>query len=129
MALIMLIPEASSFSTLLNYFSFSSWLFYGLTFSSVLVLRYKQPKRKRPFRVWIWVPVFCTICSLLLVIVPLIASPDFGYLVAALIILLGFVFYFPLIHYKKVPSGLDTLTSFLQQALELVPTSTDTDTE
>ena len=50
-ALIMIIPDASSFSTLIDYFTFASWIFYGLTFLSVIVLRFRRPDWERPFKV------------------------------------------------------------------------------
>lgn len=47
----MLIPEASSFSSLVDFFSFAAWLFYGGTFASLLWLRYKKPNLNRPYKV------------------------------------------------------------------------------
>jgi len=47
----MIIPDAASFSLLIDYFTFASWIFYGLTFLSVIVLRIRKPKWKRPYRV------------------------------------------------------------------------------
>ena len=47
----MLIPDASSFYTLVDFFSFAAWVFYGLTFASLLWLRYKKPDLRRPYKV------------------------------------------------------------------------------
>ena len=47
----MLIPEASNFMTLVDFFSFAAWLFYGGTFAALLWLRYKQPNINRPYKV------------------------------------------------------------------------------
>ena len=47
----MLIPDSTSFESLLNYFSFFGWLAYGLTISSVLWFRYKRPNDRRPYKV------------------------------------------------------------------------------
>ena len=41
----------SNFSSLLSYFSFASWTFYGLTGVSVIVLRRTLPRHERPFKV------------------------------------------------------------------------------
>ena len=51
LSLIMLIPEAASFSTLIGFFSFAAWLFYGSTFTALLWLRWKKPEMHRPFKV------------------------------------------------------------------------------
>ena len=59
-SVIMLIPEASSFSSLVDFFSFAAWLFYGGTFAALLWLRYKRPNMNRPYKVsslintWKW---------------------------------------------------------------------------
>jgi len=37
--------------TLIDFFSFSAWIFYGLTMASLLILRWRQPDLPRPFRV------------------------------------------------------------------------------
>lgn len=50
-SVIMLIPEASSFTSLVDFFSFAAWLFYGGTFAALLWLRYKRPDLKRPYKV------------------------------------------------------------------------------
>ena len=50
-AWIMLLPNSSSFETLINYFSFAAWVFYGCTVSALLWLRYKKPEMKRPYKV------------------------------------------------------------------------------
>lgn len=47
----MLLPDSSSFETLINYFSFAAWVFYGGTVASLLWLRYKKPNMNRPYKV------------------------------------------------------------------------------
>ena len=47
----MLIPESSNFSTLVNYFNFAAWTFYGATIAALLWLRIKEPNLKRPYKV------------------------------------------------------------------------------
>ena len=53
LAIIMIIPETSSISTLLDYFSFAMWIIYFLTFLSIIVMRYTEPMKhvKRDFKV------------------------------------------------------------------------------
>lgn len=47
----MLVPDSSSFETLINYFSFAAWVFYGVTVSALIWLRYRKPEMKRPYKV------------------------------------------------------------------------------
>lgn len=52
---------------LLNFFSVTSWTFYLLTVSGLLVLRVKEPHLERPYRTWIVTPViFCGVSTELL---------------------------------------------------------------
>jgi APA family basic amino acid/polyamine antiporter len=43
---------SGSFDMLTDMLIFISWLFYGLSAAGVFVLRYKMPKRERPYKVW-----------------------------------------------------------------------------
>jgi len=52
----MLLPDSSSFETLINYFSFAAWVFYGGTVAALLWLRYKKPDMERPYKVVYIVP-------------------------------------------------------------------------
>lgn len=49
--IILLMLPGSNFSTLLDYFGPTSWLFYGLSAASVIMLRHKEPQVLRPFKV------------------------------------------------------------------------------
>jgi len=120
-ALVMIIPDSSNFYTLINYFAFSSWIFYGGTFLSLLVLRWKKPHWHRPFKVFLPIPVVCFLCSIYLVIAPILQDPTIEYLYAACFIFSGLFLYFPFVHYKLETRFSDTLTLFIQQLLEVVP--------
>ena len=48
-AIIMLIP--ADIGSLLNFFSFTAWLFYGAVALALLILRYKWKDVHRPFKV------------------------------------------------------------------------------
>ncbi|XP_041376667.1 b(0,+)-type amino acid transporter 1-like [Gigantopelta aegis] len=48
-ALLMIIP--GDIASLIDFFSFTSWLFYGLTFSSLVVLRFTIKDVQRPYKV------------------------------------------------------------------------------
>lgn len=49
----MLIPESSSFSVLIDYFTFASWVFYGATISGLLTMRFTKADVYRPFKVYL----------------------------------------------------------------------------
>ena len=52
-AWIMLIPDSSNFDTLINYFSFAAWTFYGATVAALLWMRFSKPDLERPYKVCI----------------------------------------------------------------------------
>ena len=49
LTLLFVIPN--NFDTLVNAFSFTAWLFYGLVIASVIILRFTHRDHPRPFKV------------------------------------------------------------------------------
>lgn len=119
LSILMLIPN--DFDTLVNYFSFAAWLFYGLTTSAVLVLRFKHPEWTRPIKVPIIIPIIVVIASIYLVVAPIIDDPQVEFLYAAMFILAGLIFYFPFVHFGYRPRIMKHITTFLQLLLEVAP--------
>eukprot|EP00753_Platysulcus_tardus_P017701 PLAT6466.2.p1 GENE.PLAT6466.2~~PLAT6466.2.p1 ORF type:complete len:519 (+),score=185.03 PLAT6466.2:45-1601(+) len=67
-AVILVLP--SNFQSLLDYFSFASWTFYGATGVALIVLRRKQPMLHRPYLcpAYPFVPaVYLTLCAFLVI--------------------------------------------------------------
>ncbi|XP_062863740.1 b(0,+)-type amino acid transporter 1 [Trichomycterus rosablanca] len=118
-SLIVLIP--GDFQGIINFFSFTSWLFYGITISGLLYLKIKFPDLPRPYKVPIFIPILVLLASVFLVLAPIIDNPQMEYLYVSLFILSGVFIYIPFIHYKVCPRLLDKLTVFLQLFLEVAP--------
>lgn len=130
-ACVYLIPDASNFSTILDLFQFTTWIFYGTASFAVVVLRYREPFKSmhRPFKVWIWVPCVVFLFSLYLIVSPVINNPDLGYVFVLLLLLSGLVFYIP-IHVWNVTyfdKPMDRMTLFLQKILQLAPSQVKLD--
>ncbi|CAM9568708.1 unnamed protein product [Lampetra planeri] len=107
---------------LTNYFGFVTWLLVGLNCAGLLVLRYREPDLRRPYRVLWPVPVVVVLVCGYLVLAPIVSSPRYEYLFALLFVLAGFVFYVPFVHFKLRVPCLPTLTCWLQLLLEVSPT-------
>ncbi|XP_037602279.1 b(0,+)-type amino acid transporter 1-like [Sebastes umbrosus] len=118
-SLLVLIP--GDFQSIVNFFSFTAWIFYGITLSGLLYLKIKKPELPRPYKVPIILPILVIIVAVFLVLAPIIDDPQIEYLYVTLFILSGALFYIPLIHYKLCPGLLTKLTVFLQLLLEVAP--------
>ena len=78
---------------------FASWILYGMTTASVIVLRRKLPNMPRPYRTWGYpvVPVLFVLSALSLVLSTLFDSPRES-LFGLVLIFIGLPFY---LHWKK----------------------------
>jgi len=119
---LMLIPDSTSFESLLNYFSFFGWLCYGTTISSLLWFRYKRPNDRRPYKVWIGIPIFMVLVSAFLVIAPIYEAPLQSFF-CLLFISTGIPFYLVFVRYKKAPKKflrfVDRVTLKLQKICDV----------
>ena len=68
---------SGSFDTLTDYVIFGSWIFYGLTISSVFVLRRTMPNAERPYRAWGYpvVPALFLVVTAFLLVNTVVTSP------------------------------------------------------
>ncbi|XP_065065022.1 b(0,+)-type amino acid transporter 1-like isoform X4 [Rhopilema esculentum] len=101
-AWIMLIPDSSNFDTLINYFSFAAWTFYGATVAALLWLRFSKPDLERPYKVFIGCPVIVLLASVYLVIAPFHDYPLESFY-CLLFILMGIPVYFIFVKWKILP--------------------------
>lgn len=102
-ALLMLVPRASDLDKLILLFSQAQWILYSASFMGVIILRIRKPDIKRPFRVFIGIPVITFLVSITLVVIPFFTDPYFS------LTLMGFIFagvpvYFLFVSYQpKLP--------------------------
>ncbi|KAJ8303319.1 hypothetical protein KUTeg_019715 [Tegillarca granosa] len=94
-ALAMLIPL--DIGGLIDFFSFAAWLFYAMTILSLLILKWKMKDAPRPIRLNVVLALIFMVCSLYLVVAPIIQDPRIEFLYAFLFIVGGLLLYFPLI--------------------------------
>ncbi|XP_071959289.1 b(0,+)-type amino acid transporter 1-like [Antedon mediterranea] len=118
-AIIFIIPN--DFDTLVNYFSFAAWMFYGATFIALLVLRYKYPDKERAIKVPIFLPIAVLLAAVYLVLAPIIDQPELEFLYALIFIFAGLLLYFPFVYKKYSFSFNKTFTYFLQKLMRVVP--------
>ncbi|XP_060789147.1 b(0,+)-type amino acid transporter 1-like [Neoarius graeffei] len=109
------------FQRIINFSSFISWFFHGLTISSLLYLKIRNSDIPRLYKVPIFIPVLVLLMAVFLVLAPIIDNPQLEYLYVTLFILSGALIYIPFIHFKLCPGLLDKLTVILQLFLEVAP--------
>uniref|UniRef100_A0A8C5MK76 b(0,+)-type amino acid transporter 1 n=1 Tax=Leptobrachium leishanense TaxID=445787 RepID=A0A8C5MK76_9ANUR len=118
-SLIMIIP--SDFNSIINFFSFTAWLYYATTIAGLLLLKIKKPEIPRPYKVPIIIPVLLLLASIYLVLAPIIFSPRLEYLYVVLFLLGGSILYIPVVRYKWSPKVFRSITLHLQLLLEVAP--------
>jgi amino acid transporter len=100
-SIVLLMLPGSSFSSLLDYFGPSSWLFYAFTASCVIVLRYKEPDVYRPFKVYLYpLPPVAVIAIALVILISSLASEPLYTVLALCFVVLSYPVY-SLIQYMK----------------------------
>ncbi|XP_030400052.1 cystine/glutamate transporter-like isoform X2 [Gopherus evgoodei] len=81
---------------LLNFFSFSRWLFIGLATLGLIIHRYRHPELPRPFKVPLFIPLSFTVICLFAVGMSFCSDPVYVSIGCAMV-LSGFPVYFLMI--------------------------------
>ncbi|XP_039990664.1 b(0,+)-type amino acid transporter 1 [Xiphias gladius] len=110
-------------NTLINYFSFAQWAFYGLTALAVIVMRFTRKELHRPVKVPIVVAGLMVLVSCYLVLAPIIDKPELEYLYCTIFILSSLLLYYPFVHWKVswARKLMRPITIYLQLLMEVVP--------
>jgi amino acid transporter len=87
-----------NFESLLDYFSFSMWIFYGACAAILISFRLTKPDLPRPYKVWLYpiTPIVFLLAAIYLVIGQIVNAPLPSTL-SLLGVFSGAVFYLPLI--------------------------------
>jgi len=121
LAILMVIPN--DFESLVNYFSFSMWVFHFATCAALLYFRWKRPKANRPIKVPIFIPIVVCLCAILLIFTPLMVKPEIQYLYATIFIFSGSLFYLPFVYYGYKFNCFDSFYKFLQKLMYVAPSN------
>ncbi|KAH9529449.1 b(0,+)-type amino acid transporter 1, partial [Dermatophagoides farinae] len=122
LSILLILP--SNIESLIDFFSFTAWLFYGATMLALIILRYKSPYKEkfRPYKVHLSLPIIVFLISIYLVIGPIIQNPQIEYLYATLYIVSGLLVYVPFVKYKvKCQRLLNIITWTTQLIFKAVP--------
>ncbi|XP_075233052.1 Y+L amino acid transporter 2 [Lycorma delicatula] len=114
----------SDIFALINYVGFATWLSIGVAVVCIPVLRWTQPNLPRPIKVNLIFPISYIIASILVTVVPMIASPvETGY--GCLMIFTSVPVYLAFISWKNKPkffqNGVANVTRILQKIIFAVP--------
>ncbi|XP_031844327.1 b(0,+)-type amino acid transporter 1 isoform X1 [Nomia melanderi] len=114
---------SGNIDSLIDFFSFTAWIFYGGAMLALLVMRRTRPNHPRPYKCPLIIPVLVLGISAYLIVAPIIDKPQIEYLYAAGFILAGMLVYLPFVKYGYVPKFMEGVNVFLQMLLEVAPTA------
>ncbi|XP_076654379.1 b(0,+)-type amino acid transporter 1 isoform X2 [Halictus rubicundus] len=114
---------SGNIDSLIDFFSFTAWIFYGGAMLALLVMRRTRPNHPRPYKCPLVIPVLVLGISAYLIVAPIIEKPQIEYLYAAGFIFAGMLVYLPFVKYGYVPKFMEGVNVFLQMLLEVAPTA------
>jgi len=122
--LCLLYLTSSNIIMLMNYVGFSQWLSIGVTVACLPYLRWKHPELERPIRVNLIFPIIYLVMTLVITLLPMIASPvETG--IGLLMILTSVPVYLLLVRWKSKPKWLERIstesTNWLMRLLVVLP--------
>ncbi|KAJ8041674.1 Cystine/glutamate transporter [Holothuria leucospilota] len=103
--------------SLINYLSFSRWLFIGMTCASVPYFRWKYPHIDRPFKVHLLIPVTFSLCAFTIVITSALSDPA-AFFVGLGITVLGVPVYITGVLWQNKPRSTIRLMRWLTITLQ-----------
>jgi len=107
--------------SLIDFFSFTVWIFYGMSMLAVIVLRKTSPDLARPYKVPIFIPFMILIGSVYLVIAPIVDNPKVEYMYSIIFMVVGALIYVPTVMYKLKMPMLAKMTQCLQLVMKVIP--------
>ncbi|XP_011345702.1 b(0,+)-type amino acid transporter 1 isoform X2 [Ooceraea biroi] len=114
---------SGNIDSLIDFFSFTAWIFYGGAMLALLVMRRTRPNHPRPYKCPLVIPVLVLVISAYLIVAPIIDKPQIEYLYAAGFIGAGMLVYLPFVKFGYVPKFMEGINAFLQMLLEVAPTA------
>lgn len=109
--------------SLIDFFSFTAWIFYGLTMLALIVLRYKHEwkDKHRPYKVHLSIPLFVFIISSYFVVAPIIEKPQVEYFYVLFYIITGFIAHEIFVRKKYRIRCIDPFIETIQKILLVAP--------
>uniref|UniRef100_A0A674K970 Solute carrier family 7 member 11 n=1 Tax=Terrapene triunguis TaxID=2587831 RepID=A0A674K970_9SAUR len=99
---------------LLNFYSFSRWLFIGLVTLGLMIHRYRHPEIPRPFKVPLFIPLVFTIICFFIVGMSLYSDPvNTG--IGCAITLTGLPVYYLVVQKSRIPASCSAMFSKYRQ--------------
>ena len=117
----MILPDSTSFFSLIDYCAPFTWIIACGVFASVPILRYKKKDDHRDYKVPLIIPILAFCVSFASIFLPIITQPNWAYLYAALVMVTGYLIYFPFFHFELNFPGSDWIYKNFQLLLECVP--------
>ncbi|XP_077460006.1 large neutral amino acids transporter small subunit 1-like [Stigmatopora argus] len=119
----MLYAISQDIFSVINLFSFFTWLCVGMAIAGMVWLRIRKPDMKRPIKIWLFIPVAFVLSCIFMIIVSFWAAPIES-LIGCSIILSGIPAYLLGYKWKKprvVKKMLEIFTMFCQKIFLAVP--------